>query len=99
MTAHAWPGSRRYMAAMTEQNSRSAPSTASDTAASERVGWWMVGVSGAVFAAALILIYTHSVPQAWIPYVRIFSSGLAFVAAIGGRRIGRGRLRRKQARA
>jgi hypothetical protein len=91
------------MAAMTEQKSQSATSaaatTASDTTASERVGWWMVGASGAVFAAALILIYTHSVPQAWIPYVRIFSSGLAFVAAIGGRRIGRARLRRKQARA
>ncbi len=87
------------MTGMTDQKSQPRASALSDITASERVGWWMVGASGAIFAVALILIATHSVPQAWVPYVRVFSSGLALVAAIGGRRIGRARLRRKQIRA
>jgi glucan phosphoethanolaminetransferase (alkaline phosphatase superfamily) len=90
------------MAAMTDQASPKAalaPATApSSSAVNERRAWWMVGVSAAIFAVALVLIYTRQVPQAWIPYVRGLSSALALVAALGVRRIGRARLQRKRAR-
>jgi uncharacterized membrane protein len=84
---------------MSEQTSPPSASTATDLAANERRAWWMVGISTAIFAVALVLIFTRQVPQAWIPYVRGLSSGLALVAALGVRRIGRARLKRKRARA
>lgn len=85
------------MAAMTDQNSTTAAAAAPAT--NERKAWWMVGISAAIFAVTLVLIFTRQVPQAWIPYVRGLSSGLALVAALGVRRIGRARLQRKRAAA